>query len=242
MSALQQTTARPVRDRVHYPDSDGKPMGETPAHIRNMRWATEPIEQWFADDPNVFVAADIFVYYVEGKPQKHVSPDLLVVKGIPKVTEPDRRKYQTWRENGKGPDLVIEFTSASTRHKDTVTKKEIYRAILKVSEYFLFDPHNEYLRPAFRAIGSRKAATGPSSGSTDACPARAWGCTSKPTGRCCGSSIQQRASVCGSRRNQSVKPRKLRPRSCAPRRPNDRVRPRNCAPTPPRLRSRGCSA
>jgi len=152
MSAVPHLRRPPVPDRIHYPDSDGKPIGETPAHVRNSRYAVEPLEQWFAGDGDVFVAANMFVYFVQGNPRRHVSPDLFVVKGVPKVTEPERRSYRTWEENGKGPDAVIEFTSKSTRREDTVTKLELYRDILKVSEYFLFDPHDEYLRPRLQGF------------------------------------------------------------------------------------------
>jgi Uma2 family endonuclease len=152
MSVIPRSRGLPVRDHTHYPDSDGKPMGETPAHVRNMRYAFEPIENWYADDPNVLVAADMFIYYVQGNPRRHVSPDLFVVKGVPKVTEPERRSYRTWEENGRGPDAIIEFTSKSTRREDLVTKKAIYRNTLRVEEYFLFDPHDEYLVPRLQGL------------------------------------------------------------------------------------------
>ena len=115
MGTVYQQTAARVRGQIHYPDSDGKPMGETPAHIRNMRWAIEPIFARFAADPGVYVGANMFLYYAEGNRRKHVSPDLFVVKGVPRDREPARCSYRTWEENGKGPDLVIEFTSPSTR-------------------------------------------------------------------------------------------------------------------------------
>ncbi len=150
MSAQPQTPALPMRDHTFYPDSDGKPMGETPIHIRNIRYAVEPIENWFAGDPNVYIGANMFLYYVQGNARKHVLPDLFVVKGIPRVTKPGRRSYRTWEEGGKGPNAVIEFTSASTKREDTVTKMTLYRDTLKVSEYFLFDPEFDYLNPCLQ--------------------------------------------------------------------------------------------
>jgi Uma2 family endonuclease len=147
MSAIPAHTALPVRDHTFYPDSDGKPMGETPIHIRNIRYAVEPLENWFADDPNVCIGANMFLYYVRGDSRRHVAPDLFVVKGVPKVTHPERRSYRTWEENGKGPDFVAEFTSNSTKTEDTRTKMRVYRDVLKVSEYFLFDPEIDYLHP-----------------------------------------------------------------------------------------------
>ncbi len=152
MSANPRMSPLPLRDHTYYPDSDGKPMGETPTHILNIRYATEPVENWFAEDDNVFIGANMFVYFVRGNPRRHVSPDLFVVKGVPKETEPRRRSYRTWEENGKGPDFITEFTSKSTRREDTVTKKAIYRDELKVQEYFLFDPYEEYLHPRLQGF------------------------------------------------------------------------------------------
>jgi Uma2 family endonuclease len=60
-------------------------------------------------------------------------------------------------EEGKGPDVVIELTSASTRWEDLGSKKGLYEA-LGVQEYFLFDPFGEYLSPPLR--GFRLSAEG----------------------------------------------------------------------------------
>ena len=57
-----------------------------------------------------------------------------------------RLYYLTWEE-GKTPDAIIEVTSKSTRKEDTDTKFVLYRDVLKVKEYFLFDPFGDYLKP-----------------------------------------------------------------------------------------------
>jgi Uma2 family endonuclease len=75
---------------------------------------------------------------------KHVPPDVFLVRGIPR--EKERDYYLTWEE-GKGPDLVIELTSRSTKEEDLVEKYGLYQDVLKVPEYFLFDPYAEYLKP-----------------------------------------------------------------------------------------------
>ena len=61
-------------------------------------------------------------------------------------TQPRRRSYRVWEED-KAPDVVIELTSETTREVDQQTKRAIYQDILHVSEYFLFDPFEEYLQP-----------------------------------------------------------------------------------------------
>jgi Uma2 family endonuclease len=136
-----------VREKPFYIESDGQPMGETQKHILNMRYLLEALDQWFASDPMVYVAGNMFVHYEQGNHNRHLSPDVFVVRGVPKG--PERRNYRVWEE-GRAPDLVIEVTSKSTAEADVTGKRAIYQDILKVSEYFLFDPFEEYLHPRFQ--------------------------------------------------------------------------------------------
>ncbi|MGB9774974.1 MAG: Uma2 family endonuclease [Anaerolineae bacterium] len=127
---------------VYYPESDGKPMAETDTHINQLIYLREALADYFRDDPNIYVAGNLFVYYVEGDPTQVVAPDVFVVKGVPKG---ERRIFQVWKE-GKGPDVVFELTSKKTRYEDLGTKKGLYE-VLGVQEYILFDPLGEYLQP-----------------------------------------------------------------------------------------------
>lgn len=133
------------KQEVHYPCSDGKPLGETPLHIRNLSFALITLQHHYREDQQVFIAGNLFVYYVEGDPCRHISPDILVSFDVPKHREPDRRLYLVWEE-GKAMNVAIEFTSESTRAEDVEQKMEIYRN-LRVREYFLFDPYGEHLDP-----------------------------------------------------------------------------------------------
>ena len=127
--------------QVDYPESDGKPMGETDDHRKEMVRHIELLEDYYHGQ-EVYVSGDLLVYYVPGDPRKVIVPDAFVAKGI---RPGNRRIYKTWVE-GKTPDVVIETTSRKTRRKDTQVKPELY-ARLGVKEYFLFDPHAEYLHP-----------------------------------------------------------------------------------------------
>jgi len=138
---------------IHYPESDGKPMAETDTHRKQMMYLLDALEDYFRDDPSVYVAGNLFVYYQEGDPSQVVAPDVFVVKGVPKR---DRRIYQVWKED-KGPDVVFELTSRSTRREDLGPKKGTYE-MLAVKEYFIFDPLEEYLKP--RLVGFRLAKWG----------------------------------------------------------------------------------
>ncbi|MBF0289941.1 MAG: Uma2 family endonuclease [SAR324 cluster bacterium] len=52
--------------------------------------------------------------------------------------------YLAWEENHQ-LDLVMEFSSFSTRRVDHHKKKQIYEQVLKVPYYIIFDPHAIYL-------------------------------------------------------------------------------------------------
>lgn len=142
------TKATPrIRRLEDYPDGDGKPMAETPVHVDNITTMIEVLRAYYADDPMVWVAGNMFVYYEEGNPRKVLAPDLYVSKGVPHNI--GRRVYFTWVE-GKGLDFVIEMTSPSTHREDQRKKYALYRDVLKVREYILFDPLEEYLKPSLQ--------------------------------------------------------------------------------------------
>jgi Uma2 family endonuclease len=132
---------------IDYPDSDGKPMGETPWHRDNILQLIEMLRGWYANNPLAYVTGNMFLYYVPGDKRRHVSPDVFVALDVPK--HPERPCWLTWKE-GKAPDVVVEFTSASTQEEDLRDKFAIYRDKLKVREYFLFDPREEYLTPSLQ--------------------------------------------------------------------------------------------
>ena len=121
-------------------------MAETDSHRRLMTALIEALEKWFADD-DVYVTGNLLLFYEEGNKRRHVSPDVFVVKGVHKQ---ERLNYLTWEE-GRGPNVVVELTSSSTQKEDTVKKFALYQDVLKVPEYFLFDPFGDYLKPRFQA-------------------------------------------------------------------------------------------
>ena len=140
----------PVHEEPFYIESDGKPMGETPRHFRNLRYLIESLETWFASNPQVYVAGNMFVHYVPGDRNRHLSPDVFVVRGVPKDTDPERRIW--FGRRGKAPDFVVELTSASTKDEDMTDKRKLYQDVLRVPEYFLFDPYEEYLHPPLQGF------------------------------------------------------------------------------------------
>lgn len=137
---------------IEYPESDGKPMGETETHITQLTdFLWHPLKERYRDRPDVYVAINMFMYYEEGNPSAVVSPDAYVVFGISKDV---RRTYKVWEE-GKAPDVIFEITSKKTYRADLSDKRLLYEE-LGVAEYFLFDPLHDYLRPplqGFRLVG-----------------------------------------------------------------------------------------
>jgi Uma2 family endonuclease len=122
-------------------------MAETDTHRQAMIDTIETLADYFRADPQIYVAGNLLLYYEEGNPSASVAPDTFVVRGIGKQP---RRVYKLWEE-GRSPDIVIEFTSRSTRLEDLGTKRALY-AMIGVREYFLCDPLAEYMQPPLRGF------------------------------------------------------------------------------------------
>jgi Uma2 family endonuclease len=141
---MTTTSRRPV----YYPESDGKPMGETEVHVFELISILTTLRAWFRRMADVYVGGNIMFYYEEGNPKASFSPDVFVVFGVPTV--PPRRTYKVWEE-GAPPTAVIEITSCKTRREDLTKKRVIYERI-GVPEYVLYDPLGEYLRPPLQLV------------------------------------------------------------------------------------------
>lgn len=124
---------------INYPESDGRPTGETDEHRDAMVRIIELLMIHYRGQ-KVYVSGDILLYYEQGNPKKFVVPDAFIAKGL---SQRKRRTYRLWVERVV-PQLVIETTSRKTKKKDTVDKPELY-AKLGVREYFLYDPTGDYL-------------------------------------------------------------------------------------------------
>ncbi|MFM6063746.1 MAG: Uma2 family endonuclease, partial [Microcystis panniformis] len=57
-------------------------------------------------------------------------------------SNPNRRSWVIWREEGKYPNLIIEILSDSTAKVDREEKKQIYQDIFRTPDYFWFDPES----------------------------------------------------------------------------------------------------
>lgn len=117
-------------------------MAENDPQYRCITDTRFTLEQYYRDNSQVYVGADLLVYYEEGDSTKSVAPDVLVVLEVPRG---NRRNYLIWKE-GKAPDVVFEFASEGTWQADLGWKFGLYQG-LGVKEYFLFDPLAEHFDP-----------------------------------------------------------------------------------------------
>jgi Uma2 family endonuclease len=118
-------------------------MAETTLHRKVMASMIGGLERRYAETADVWVGGNLLLYYLEGRPDKSVSPDVMLARGV--QSKHDRDTWLLWEEKVP-PTLVFEITSRSTRREDTGRKKDLYER-LGVTELVLFDPYGEYLKP-----------------------------------------------------------------------------------------------
>src|SRR5437660_9735994 len=85
---------------VEYPESDGKPMAENTKQLRWIVVLYGNLAALYRDRDDVFVAADLLWYPIEGQFDVRTAPDVLAVFGRPKG---DRGSYKQWEENNVPP-------------------------------------------------------------------------------------------------------------------------------------------
>ena len=132
---------------VEYPSSDGKPVAESDFQLTVLAYAREALRAHLRARDDVYVAANLLIYYQKGNVKARVAPDVFVVMG---ASNHERMSYLLWDEP-KVPDWVLEITSRSTRHEDQGHKRDLYRR-LEVAEYWQHDPTGDYLQPPLQAL------------------------------------------------------------------------------------------
>lgn len=128
------------REAVFYPESHEDDMGETTIHYTLISDFVKMLKLFFAERDDVFIAANLNLYYEKNKPRKYHTPDIMVVFGIPNQ---DRKVYKLWEER-QFPQVIFEVASDTTWKKDISDKVEVYEKF-GVEEYYLLDPENAYL-------------------------------------------------------------------------------------------------
>ena len=139
-----------VDDGIYYPDSDGEPMADTGPQAETMGYIYDALKEWFREQENVYVAMNMFLYYVRGDVSKVVAPDIYVMFGADGKRL--RRIWMAWRENDTLPGFVLEIGSPSTHEYDAGEKRDIY-AGMGAGEYWRFDSLGDQFSPVL--IGER---------------------------------------------------------------------------------------
>jgi len=129
--------ARPPRGS-DLPYDDGEPM-ESQDHRNQMYLLVELFTRAIGRS-DVFVGGNQALYYsaLQAKKNDFKAPDVFVV--LDTIDNPDRLSWVVWEEDGRTPNVVIELLSPSTEANDRGPKRRIYERVLKVPDYFVYDP------------------------------------------------------------------------------------------------------
>ncbi|MDM8526194.1 Uma2 family endonuclease [Desulfococcaceae bacterium HSG8] len=142
----EKTFGKPLKsvsgEEIFYPESDGKPMADNTKQYRWIVKIKEGLESLFADNPDVFVAADLFWYPVKGSNKIRTAPDVMAAFGRPKG---DRGSYIQWKENNIAPRAVFEILSPGNRPGEMRKKFGFYERY-GVEEYYIYDPDRAVLK------------------------------------------------------------------------------------------------
>jgi Uma2 family endonuclease len=137
----------PVPPRVVvYPESDGKPMADNTKQARWIFVLFGNLLALYRTTADIFVAADLFWYAVEGDETARAAPDVMVVFGRPRG---DRGSYMQWLEDNIAPAVVFEILSPSNTYEEMDDKLLFYEEH-GVQEYYIYNPDNNTLRVHLR--------------------------------------------------------------------------------------------
>lgn len=120
------------------PYDDGEPM-ESKDHRWQMNLLCEVFTMAIGRD-DAWVGGNEALYYsaLQVKRNDFKAPDVFVV--LDAIDNPGRKSWVVWEEDGRTPNIVIELLSESTEANDRGAKKRIYERVLRVPDYFVYDP------------------------------------------------------------------------------------------------------
>jgi Uma2 family endonuclease len=130
-----KNTSGKKSSEIYYPDSDGEPVANNTEHYELIAATKSGLDKLFAERDDVFVAADLFWYPVEGNPKIAVAPDVMVAFGRPPGA---RSSYKQWEENDTPFHVVFEFLSDSNTTKE-MARKAMFFDRYGAEEYYVYD-------------------------------------------------------------------------------------------------------
>jgi Uma2 family endonuclease len=128
---------------IEYPETDDMPMPDNDVQMIPIAETLMTLRHHFSHRSDVYVAANMFVYYRMNDNRTRVGPDVYAVIGG--TQKYPRASWLVWRE-GKPPDFVLEIASPSTWRHDVGAKRRIY-AEMGVPEYWRFDAAGRFFTP-----------------------------------------------------------------------------------------------
>jgi Uma2 family endonuclease len=141
--------------RLNLPEEDGIPL-ESEMHY-TLPWMLRlSIQAHWEGRTDFYIGCNMFLYYAYEQAEEIVQavrrqrsrrvrfkgPDLFLVRGVEDTTRP-RPYWAVWLEQGRYPDLIVEFLSPSTAQNDKTHKKELYAKVFHTPEYFWYDPFTQ---------------------------------------------------------------------------------------------------
>lgn len=121
--------------QIIYPVDNGEPLSNDTEHLKWITFVKYGLDDWFGDRTDVFVAADLLWYPIEGRPDISQAPDVMVVLDHPPGERPS---YKQWEENDRPPNIVFEFISKSNTADEMMDKLEFYSE-MGCDEFYVYD-------------------------------------------------------------------------------------------------------
>lgn len=126
----------------YYPESDGLPMANNSEQFQLITTIKGNLDILLADNPQAYVAGDMFWYPIEGDNKTRTAPDVMVVFGRAKGK---RGSHLQWIEADIASQVVFEILSPGNRRQEMDEKFEFYNRF-GVEEYYLYDPERGRLQ------------------------------------------------------------------------------------------------
>ncbi|HLO88169.1 MAG TPA: Uma2 family endonuclease [Nostocaceae cyanobacterium] len=114
---------------------------ESDIHRQQINLLIDSLNGFWCYRQDLYISGNLTIYYKQEQLQarEFCSPDFFVVL---ECERKPRKSWVVWGEDGKMPDVVIEILSERTAAIDKGLKKQIYQNILRVGDYFWFDPYS----------------------------------------------------------------------------------------------------
>ena len=146
---------KPAKGTIVLPlelESD-EPELESDLHRDQINLLIACLRAWWQERNDAYITGNLTIYYSPDKitNRDFRGPDFFVVLG---AENRPRKSWILWAEQGKYPNVIVEFLSASTAKVDRDEKKKLYQDTFRTPDYFWFDPETLEFK-GFRLSGGK---------------------------------------------------------------------------------------